>query len=160
MSVLLLMGVVWPTVTACAPESGGVAGMTLDRAGRPTVVVAWCLGKAPDSIYLSTRDDLSPEVNIRLQAPAKFPGKMIEVPITSPPVGWTADPPSPVLDAGRVYSVYAPVTGSEYTSRGPRFTLGRLRGDGWILVNEYDQEVDLYVDLYIRAADLVRRANC
>jgi hypothetical protein len=160
---VLIMAVVvsalWPLLAACAPADGGLTGMTLDAAGRPTAVVAWCPGRAPDSIYLYTTDELGPELSIALKAPGRFPGRTIEVPITQPPEGWTAEPSFPKLDPHRVYDVYAPRKGNDYTSRGPDFSLGRLRGNGQILQNEYDEKSNADVDVYIGKAELIERAR-
>ncbi len=150
-----------PLLTACTPPNAGVTGMTLDAQGRPTAVVAWCPGKAPDTIIISDVDDgdLDSDRTIILEAPGKFPGRTIQVPVTDPPAGWRATPPSPSLDPNLVYSAYAPVTGSDYTARGPRFSLARLRGNGQILQQEYDEKTDRDVDIYIGMDELVRRAN-
>ncbi|GLZ07458.1 hypothetical protein Acsp03_49240 [Actinomadura sp. NBRC 104412] len=147
-----------PLLTSCAPPDAGATGMTLDAQGRPTAVVAWCPGKAPDTIIIAAVDDDS-EPRIVLEAPGKFPGRTIQVPITDPPAGWRVTPPSPSLKPHLVYHAYAPVTGSDYTARGPRFSLARLRGNGQILRQRYDEKTDRDVDIYIGMDELVRTAN-
>jgi hypothetical protein len=60
----------------------------------------------------------------------KPPGTYVEIPLTALPPGWTAKPPTFTIVPARRYSVFAGVTGNDYTTQDVTFTLEQLRPQG------------------------------
>lgn len=132
LAVVLVAGAGACVLTACSPVRRGVTGMTLDAAGRPTVAVAWCPGKPPNSIVMYDPNDPTPDnpaTTVNFRGP-KPPGTYVEIPLTALPLGWTANPPTFTIAPAHEYRVYAVVSSNDYTTEGVTFTLEQLQPQG------------------------------
>jgi hypothetical protein len=131
-AVMVLAAAAVPMLTACTPVTRGVTGMTLDAAGRPTVAVAWCPGKPPNTIIMYDPNDPTENYSattVQFRGP-KPPGTYVEIPLTALPPGWTADPPTFTIAPAHEYRAFAGVSGNDYTTYSVNFTLEQLRPQG------------------------------
>ena len=145
------------TLTSCGVPERGLTGVKLEADGRLTAVLAWCPGRAPDGITLHT-GEREPELSIEFNAP-ELPGTYAEAPLTELPQGWTSTSGMPALDPRRDYRVYGWTRDNSSSTRGVHFTLTRLRShtSGGILIQEYDETSDSWVDVSL-TTDEFRRA--
>ncbi|MDL4770917.1 hypothetical protein [Actinomadura xylanilytica] len=116
-------------VTACSPLVYGDAGMTLDGAGRPLIVAAWCDGHPPLRFILHSREDGS-EVAFVMDAP-QVRGNYAEILVgpllkNRPPGRSMA-----VFRPDQSYQLHTTFKGSG-SDIGPPFWPGLLKGNGQV----------------------------
>lgn len=131
-AVVILAAAAAPMLTACTPATRGVTGMVLDAAGRPTVAVAWCPGKPPNTIIMYDPNDRTENYSattVKFRGPKPL-GTYVEIPLTALPTGWTADPPTFTIAPAHKYTAFAGVSGNDYTTYSVNFTLEQLQPQG------------------------------
>ncbi|MGI8333750.1 hypothetical protein ACRYCC_27700 [Actinomadura scrupuli] len=132
LAVALIAATGVPMLTACSPVRRGATGMTLDAAGRPAAVVAWCPGKPPSALVLYDHNERNPDnadTTVHFTGP-KPSGTYAEIPLTALPAGWTAKPSAFTITSSREYRVYAGSSDNDYTTDAVVFTTERLRPRG------------------------------
>lgn len=131
-AVAFLVAIAMPTLAACTPVQRGATGMTLDAAGRPAAVVAWCPGSPPDALLMYDPQERSPDhadTTVHFTGPEPA-GTYAEIPLTALPPGWTAKPSAFTITPSREYRVYAGHSGNDYNAGAVVFTPERLRPRG------------------------------
>jgi hypothetical protein len=92
-------------LSACAPPTGSVVGISVDQSGRPVAVVSVCSGHLDGvSLYFTPAEETVLEGTWRATAPL-LPGHVARVPLIGPArPGWEIVKPPP---EALVYPMYA-----------------------------------------------------
>ncbi|MDP9863267.1 MULTISPECIES: hypothetical protein [Streptosporangium] len=122
LAVVVIMG-----ATACTPPIAGSTGVSVDAAGHPIIVLAWCDGATPEDVIVSHdepysgvlgADTLGDHSNLpsitasthsvedaEFSAP-DLDGQSASVRLDAPTGGWTAEPKPLVLKPGVTYNAF------------------------------------------------------
>ncbi|MDG4805475.1 hypothetical protein O7634_01705 [Micromonospora sp. WMMD1120] len=138
-------------LTACTPVIKGRTGATVDAAGQPLAVLAWCADRPPGTVrFFAERDSISPspsDVSTSADWPY-WPGRDYAVPraATSPTTvrltGFLPDPAPRPYPAFRMYGV---ASDSSFTTHSVTFRLAELEDltPGTVLITEIVENDDV-----------------
>jgi hypothetical protein len=145
-------------LTGCSVPSNGVTGISVDEAGRLTVVLAWC-GRAPDVVIVyhdrargeaAGRPDDPTVTDATYDAPA-LPGQRASFLIDAPSGGWTAAPAQLVPDPAITYTVFGATRDNSYSTRSVSFQADDAAKltPGSVLVQGYDERTRTHPDVVL-----------
>ncbi|MEV4166150.1 hypothetical protein [Nonomuraea dietziae] len=152
------MSALMAALTGCSVPRNGVTGISVDEAGRLTVVLAWC-GRAPDLVIVyhdrapgekGGTADRPTVTDAAYDAPA-LPGQRASFRMDAPSDGWTAAPAPLVPDPAITYTVYGTTRDNSYSTRSVSFQADDAAKltPGSVLVQGYDERTRTHPDVLL-----------